>query len=214
MKQHVIVVPSDRLIIVDGIPLQFDFPVPENLHAVQWHNGTGEMEWTDDINHPLTPADYAEDVAPFVELWEAEKTRIEEEAAAAEAARLAEYNSVDATRIRKREELAKTFAAATATAHLTSSLGFEIDANDAANRNVSGLVTLMEAEGAPESLQFCDYNNEIHTVTLEDLRVMQQEIIANGSALYARKWAFRDAIDVAATAEELNAITISFEKEA
>lgn len=82
---------------------------------------------------------------------------------AAEAARIAEYNSVDATRTRKREELAAAFAKATATAHLTSSLGFEIDANDAANRNVSGLVTLMEAEGAPENLPFCDYNNEIHS---------------------------------------------------
>ena len=208
MKQHVIVVPSDRLIIVDGTPLQFDFPVPENLHAIQWHNGTGEMEWRDDINHPLTLADYAEDVAPFVELWEAEKARLEDEAATA--ARLAEYNSVEATRGRKQEELANAFTKATATAHLTCSLGFDIDANDAANRNVSGLVTLMEAEGAPESLQFCDYNNEIHTVTLADLRVMQQEIIANGSALYARKWALRDAINIAATAEELNAITISF----
>ena len=210
MKQHVIVVPSDRLIIVDGTPLQFDFPVPENLHAIQWHNGTGEMEWRDDINHPLTLADYAEDVAPFVELWEAEKARLEDEAATAEAARLAEYNSVEATRGRKQEELANAFTKATATAHLTCSLGFDIDANDAANRNVSGLVTLMDAEGAPESLQFCDYNNEIHTVTLADLRVMQQEIIANGSALYARKWALRDAINIAATAEELNAITISF----
>ena len=210
MKQHVIVVPSDRLIIVDGTPLQFDFPVPENLHAIQWHNGTGEMEWRDDINHPLTLADYAEDVAPFVELWEAEKARLEDEAATAEAARLAEYNSVEATRGRKQEELANAFTKATATAHLTCSLGFDIDANDAANRNVSGLVTLMEAEGAPESLQFCDYNNEIHTVTLADLRVMQQELIANGSALYARKWALRDAINIAATAEELNAITISF----
>ena len=210
MKQHVIVVPSDRLIIVDGTPLQFDFPAPEKLHAIQWHNGTGEMEWRDDINHPLTPADYAEDVAPFVELWEAEKARLEEEAAAAEAARLAEYNSVEATRGRKEEELASAFTKATATAHLTCSLGFDIDANDAANRNVSGLVTLMEAEGAPENLQFCDYNNEIHTVTLTDLHVMQQEIIANGSALYARKWALRDAINIAATTEELNAITISF----
>lgn len=210
MKQHVIVVPSDRLIIVDGTPLQFDFPAPEKLHAIQWHNGTGEMEWRDDINHPLTLADYAEDVAPFVELWEAEKARLEDEAATAEAARLAEYNSVEATRGRKQEELANAFTKATATAHLTCSLGFDIDANDAANRNVSGLVTLMEAEGAPESLQFCDYNNEIHTVTLADLRVMQQEIIANGSALYARKWALRDAINIAATAEELNAITISF----
>ena len=210
MKQHVIVVPSDRLIIVDGTPLQFDFPAPEKLHAIQWHNGTGEMEWRDDINHPLTPADYAEDVAPFVELWEAEKARLEEEAAAAEAARLAEYNSVEATRGRKEEELANAFTKATATAHLTCSLGFDIDANDAANRNVSGLVTLMEAEGAPENLQFCDYNNEIHTVTLTDLHVMQQELIANGSALYARKWALRDAINIAATTEELNAITISF----
>lgn len=210
MKQHVIVVPSDRLIIVDGTPLQFDFPAPEKLHAVQWHEGSGHMEWTDDINHPLTSADYAGDVAPFVALWETEKARLEEKAAAAEAARLAEYNSVEATRGRKQEELANAFTKATATAHLTCSLGFDIDANDAANRNVSGLVTLMEAEGAPESLQFCDYNNEIHTVTLADLRVMQQEIIANGSALYARKWALRDAINIAATAEELNAITISF----
>ena len=142
MKQHVIVVPSDRLIIVDGTPLQFDFPVPENLHAIQWHNGTGEMEWRDDINPPLTLADYAEDVAPFVELWEAEKARLEDEAATAEAARLAEYNSVEATRGRKQEELANAFTKATATAHLTCSLGFDIDANDAANRNVSGLVTL------------------------------------------------------------------------
>ena len=72
MKQHVTVVPSDRLIIVGGIPLQLDFSAPENMHALQWHEGSGHIEWTDDINHPLTPADYAEDVAPFVALWEAE----------------------------------------------------------------------------------------------------------------------------------------------
>ena len=113
MKQHVIVVPSDRLIIVDGVPLQFAFPVPENLHAVQWHNGTGEMEWTDDINHPLTPADYAEDVAPFVELWEAEKARLDEEAAAAEAARLAEYNSPEARAARVRAERDRRLAGCT-----------------------------------------------------------------------------------------------------
>ena len=71
MKQHVTVVPSDRLIIVGGIPLQLDFSAPENMHALQWHEGSGHIEWTDDINHPLTPADYAEDVAPFVALWEA-----------------------------------------------------------------------------------------------------------------------------------------------
>ena len=76
MKQHVTVIPSDRLIIVDGASLRFAFDTPADLHALQWHEGRGEMEWTDDINHPLTPADYADDVAPFVALWETEKARL------------------------------------------------------------------------------------------------------------------------------------------
>ena len=104
MKQDVIVVPSDRLIIIDGIPLQFDFPAPKNMHALQWHEGSGHIEWTDDINHPLTPDDYAADVAPFVALWEAEKARLDEEAAAAGAARIAEYNSEPARAARIRAE--------------------------------------------------------------------------------------------------------------
>lgn len=104
MKQHVTVVSSDRLIIIDGNALRFDFPAPENMHALQWHDGSGHIEWTDDINHPLTPDDYEADVAPFVDLWETEKARIEEEAAAAEASRLAEYNSEPARAARIRAE--------------------------------------------------------------------------------------------------------------
>ena len=104
MKRHVTVVPSDKLIIVDGVVLCFDFSAPENMHALQWHEGSGHIEWTDDINRPLTPADYAEDVAPFVSLWEAEKAQLAEEAAAAEAARLAEYNSEESRAARIRAE--------------------------------------------------------------------------------------------------------------
>lgn len=113
MKQHVTVVPSDRLIVVDGVALRFDFPAPENMHALQWHEGSGHIEWTDDINHPLTPADYAEDVAPFVALWEAEKARLDEEAAAAEAARIAEYNSPEARAARVRAERDRRLASCT-----------------------------------------------------------------------------------------------------
>lgn len=104
MKRHVTVVPSDKLIIVDGVVLCFDFSAPENMHALQWHEGSGHIEWTDDINRPLAPADYAEDVAPFVSLWEAEKAQLDEEAAAAEAARLAEYNSEESRAARIRAE--------------------------------------------------------------------------------------------------------------
>lgn len=113
MKQHVTVVPSDRLIVVDGVALRFGFPAPENMHALQWHEGSGHIEWTDDINHLLTPDDYETDVAPFVALWEAEKVRLDEEAAAAEAARIAEYNSPEARAARVRAERARRLASCT-----------------------------------------------------------------------------------------------------
>ena len=94
MKQHVTVVPVDRLIIVDGVPLQFDFPVPDALHALQWHEGAGHTEWTDGPNQPLVLADYASEVAPYVAHWEREKARLAAEAVAAEEARLAAYNGM------------------------------------------------------------------------------------------------------------------------
>lgn len=82
MHNHVTVVPSDRLIIVDGAPLQFDFAAPANLHALQWRDGSGQMEWADDYPWTLNAAAYAEEVAPYVALWEAEKARREQDAAA------------------------------------------------------------------------------------------------------------------------------------
>ncbi|MBB5143242.1 tail fiber assembly protein [Desulfovibrio intestinalis] len=109
----VTVVPSDNLIMVDGVPLVFEFPHPVNLHAIQWMIKTGYIEWVDDYNWPLSAADttaYDEEVAPYVALWQAEKERLEQEAAtraaeevAAETTRLAEYNCVAARASRLRE---------------------------------------------------------------------------------------------------------------
>lgn len=105
MRNSVTVVPADSLIMVDGEALRLTFDTPEGLHALQWHDGQGEMEWADDYNHPLSgEALYAEEVAPFVALWEAEKTRLEEEAAEAEAACLAAYNTPSARAERVRRE--------------------------------------------------------------------------------------------------------------
>lgn len=100
MRQHVTVVPSDHLIFVDGFALCFDFSAPKNMHALQWHEGSGHIEWTNDNNHSLTTEDYETHVAPFVSLWEAEKSRLE----AAEEARIAKYNSEEARAARVREE--------------------------------------------------------------------------------------------------------------
>jgi hypothetical protein len=80
MKDHVTVIPSDHIVIVDGFPLRFSFDAPANLHALQWHEGKGEMEFTDSDNQQFTGEEYAENVAPYVEAWEKEKSRLDAEA--------------------------------------------------------------------------------------------------------------------------------------
>lgn len=102
----VTVVPADHLILVDGAPLYFPFDAPADLHALQWHNGAGHLEYTNGApNRELLEADYPAHVAPYVALWEKEKARLESEAAAAEAARLAEYNKPENARARKYAEI-------------------------------------------------------------------------------------------------------------
>ena len=104
MKQHVTVVPSDRLVIIDGEALRFDFKAPEGVHAIQWHDGSGHVEWTGKNNTDLKETDYEAQVTPFVTLWEAEKARLMAEAEAAGAERLEKYNSEEARAGRIREE--------------------------------------------------------------------------------------------------------------
>ncbi len=102
----VIVVPEDKLIIVDGTPLTLDFTYPSGLHTIQWDGQQGHIEWDDDYNWPLSVDDatvYDDEVAPYVALWQAEKERLEQEEAAAEVTRLAEYNSEPARALRLRE---------------------------------------------------------------------------------------------------------------
>ncbi len=74
---HITVVPEDQLILLDFVPLRFPFEAPPAMHAMQWHLGSGHIEWKDDYNHPLTLQDYEDDVAPFVALWEAEYARLQ-----------------------------------------------------------------------------------------------------------------------------------------
>lgn len=101
---RVTVVPADNLIGVGGVFLTFPYDAPANMHALQWGGEYGHIEWTDGPNKVLAKEDYAKQVAPYVTLWQAERDRLEEEAAAAEAARLAQYNSTGARFERLREE--------------------------------------------------------------------------------------------------------------
>lgn len=107
----------------------------------------------------------------------------------------------------KLSELSAAYSAETDNAHCTSSLGFEIDADEKADKAISGLV-LTTKDG--EEIQFCDYHNEFHPVTLDGLKTMQTEVINHANRLKAQKWAYRQAINTSQTEQELAAIEINF----
>lgn len=79
MYSKVTVIPADNFISVDGQPLFFEYTAPTNLHALQWHNGSGHMEWTGSANTELKLDDYKASVLPYILLWEAENTRLAKE---------------------------------------------------------------------------------------------------------------------------------------
>lgn len=117
--------------------------------------------------------------------------------------------ALDDAKAAKLAELSAAFDRAQATGHTLSVCGFEIDANETADRNVRGLITKLEATGAP-STPFCDYTNTLRQATLAQLKTIQLEIIGYGEALYARKWALRESVNSAKTVEDVVAVTVSF----
>ena len=105
------------------------------------------------------------------------------------------------------KELHKAAESALKTARVKSSLGFKIDANEDAVRNLNGLVDI-----GHNDVSFCDYDNVIHEhVTAEQVKTMRNEILLNGQNLYAQKWNYRAAVNAAETVDELNAITFKFD---
>lgn len=106
MPTTVTVVAEDKIILVDGVALHFDFQIPDNVRAIQWRDDAGHAEYADgSLNRPLSAADYETEVAPYVALWEAEKARLEAEAAKAEEERQAEENKPENVRARKLAEI-------------------------------------------------------------------------------------------------------------
>ena len=118
--------------------------------------------------------------------------------------------TLDEAGVAKLAELNTAFPPVSETAHCMSSAGFEINADETANRNISSLIIALEAS-THKSVRFCAYDNSFHDVTLAQLKTMQLEIIANAQAIYARKWVLRELINVAETVESLNAIVIDFD---
>ena len=113
---------------------------------------------------------------------------------------------LDGVKAAKLEEINESFAEAEKAGYLMSSFGFEVDATDRANRDVDGLIKRLAATGGAQAM-FCDHRNIMQQVTLEQLKTIQLEIITYGQGLYAKKWMLREAVQAAATVDEVSAVT-------
>ncbi len=113
--------------------------------------------------------------------------------------------TLEEARKTKLAELTSVFDAFSRDACIMSSLGFEIDANETANRNIGGLVLVMDET---DTTMFCDYNNEFHELTKAQLEIMRKEIVFNSQQLYQKKWQLREQINAATTIATIDAIDV------
>ncbi len=113
---------------------------------------------------------------------------------------------LEEARTEKLAELERAFNTASHKAHCTSSVGFKIDADEIANRNIEGLVLVMQPE---KTTLFRAYDNTFHEVTREQLETMRKEIVVNSQYLYQAKWTTEAHIRAAETAEALKIIVVT-----
>jgi len=82
------IVQPDRLTLIDGVPQHFDlqkFGVPPNLHALQWNNKEGHIEYSNEPNETITvlPQWTTAVIEEHQRLTEAQRQEQEKEARAA-----------------------------------------------------------------------------------------------------------------------------------
>lgn len=164
MKKQVTIIPADKLIIVDGVGYELDFSAPENIHAIQWLKSSGHCEYIDgSANKELTAEDYEAEIAPYVELWEAEKARIEEEQAKADE----EYNKPE--NVAARALMAAKAERAEAVAALTVEVdGMTFDGDEKAQERMARAVSM--ADSLDEETEWVLHDSTVAIVTAAQLR--------------------------------------------
>lgn len=94
--------------------------------------------------------------------------------------------------------------------YIDSSLGFPVNANDVANRNIEACIlqvtkqanTLTEEGKMP----FNCFDNEIRPLSKEELETIQLEVSENGTRAYGVKWVYETQIQAATTNAQLKAL--------
>ena len=72
MYNDVTIIMPDRSVSIDGISSEIN-SLDESVHAIQWHNGSGHVEFSDELTPNLIiqgQEDYEKYVRPYVQMWE------------------------------------------------------------------------------------------------------------------------------------------------
>ena len=83
------IIKEDRVVMIDGDAVNYDFDLPANVWAIQWNGTTGEVEFNDG-----TPNEVITDISAYQSIIDGHATakaaqaqEVEDEAAAIEAAK-------------------------------------------------------------------------------------------------------------------------------
>lgn len=86
MNKRIQIIAADRLIVVDGEPLEFDFDINPEIHAIHWFGDWGEVEYVSDpqtgAKKPNVQFANFDAVMPFLTAYERTKAQREAEAKA------------------------------------------------------------------------------------------------------------------------------------
>lgn len=88
--------------------------------------------------------------------------------------------------------------------YITSSLGFRANADRRSLQNVDNLIKI------GQDTVFKDYDNQFHSVTVQDLETLSMEISINGSNLYNQKFQMQMTVMNFTTMEQIENFTIQF----
>ena len=221
INDPVLIFPNDdpKTVTVKDKILPFNYSFSETIKhidsskivAIYWRwQGENKIGWYADVLYgsdyretPLTDDDWETCIKPFVDQWQTEKDRLEQEEAEAEA----EWNKFENRQARALTQLNADFETVKERAHIKSSLGFTIDANSTAKENVQGLIE----EVGTGTVQFCDCYNQFHELSKTQLETLKSEINKNGQALYAQKWQYRVSIEQCTDNDSLDQVLAGIE---
>jgi len=79
MNKRITIIPSDKIVIIDGVTHEIEFDCDPNYHAVQWHGEEGVIETKKGDNIKIENLEKFEDIVAAHEEKTAENKRLREE---------------------------------------------------------------------------------------------------------------------------------------